>query len=398
VLFYSYSYQWFPPGSPSTDRWRVIANGLVFGALALVMMLSRIQLSEGLYIDARNAPVALIALFEGWPAGVIAALLPAAYRVWRGGSGAPAGVVGLLLAAALGSLAHVWVRRRGDVQTRHALVVSLGVFATTFFSFVLTGEYGMALFARTWPPLLVSYVVALTFAARLMTDTVQRSRLSSEQTRFRAIIDEASDAIRIIDADTLRIIDVNRRDCELSGYSREELIGRDSRDLWPSDPELRAKREAAFIEGRTHGFARSFSLPYVTRTGGIISVDSTRRTVERDGRRYEVVIFREAAAREAAEAAQQEAIELRAITLLAGATAHEINNPLAVIVGSVDLLAQHPSLGPQEQKWINHALTAAARVKDIVLRMTHITRVENVPDQEDLPPMLDIRKSSEERK
>jgi signal transduction histidine kinase len=125
-------------------------------------------------------------------------------------------------------------------------------------------------------------------------------------------------------------------------------------------------------------------------------VDSTRRLVEHDGRRYEVVIFREAAAREAAEAAQQEAIELRAITLLAGATAHEINNPLAVIMGSVDLLARLPSLGAQEHKWIDHALTAAARVKDIVLRMTHITRVESVPDQEDLPPMLDIRKSSEE--
>jgi PAS domain S-box-containing protein len=397
VLVYSYSYQWFPPGSPGTDRWRVVTNGLVFGALSLVMMLSRIQLSEGLYIDARNAPVALIALFEGWPAGVIAALVPATYRIWRGGSGAPAGVVGLLLAAALGSLAHAWVRRRGDVQTRHALVLSLGVFAATFVSFALAGAYGMTLFARTWLPLLASYVVAIAFAARLMTDAVQRARLLSEQARFRAIIDEASDAIRIIDADTLRIIDVNRRDCELSGYSRDELVGRDSRDLWPSDPELRAKRTAAVTEARTHGFARSFGLPYLTRTGGIISVDSTRRIVERDGRRYEVVIFREAAAREAAEAAQQEAIELRAITLLAGATAHEINNPLAVIMGSVDLLARHPALGAQEQKWINHALTAAARVKDIVLRMTHITRVENVPDQEDLPPMLDIRKSSEER-
>jgi PAS domain S-box-containing protein len=397
VLFYSYSYQWFPPGSPGGDRWRVATNGLVFGALALVMMLSRIQLSEGLYIDARNAPVALIALFEGWPAGVIAALVPATYRVWRGGSGAPAGVVGLLLAAALGGLAHAWVPGRGGVRAPHALLLSLGVFATTFVSFAMAGAYGMELFARTWLPVLASYVVAIAFTARLMSDTVHRARLSTEQARFRAILDEASDAIRIIDADTLRIIDVNRRDCELSGYSRDELIGRDSRELWPSAPELRARRAAAVTEARSHGFARSFSLPYLTRSGEIISVDSTRRIVEREGRRYEVVIFREAAAREAAEAAQKEATELRAITLLAGATAHEINNPLAVIVGSIDLLARHPSLGAQEERWINHALAAVARVKDIVLRMTHITRVESVPDQEDLPPMLDIRKSSEEQ-
>jgi nitrogen-specific signal transduction histidine kinase len=119
--------------------------------------------------------------------------------------------------------------------------------------------------------------------------------------------------------------------------------------------------------------------------------------VEREGRRYEVVIFREAAAREAAEAAQREATELRAIALLAGATAHEINNPLAIIMGAIDLLSRHTTLGSRELKWIDHAVTAATRVHDIVLRMTHITRVESVPPQEDLPAMLDIRKSSEER-
>jgi PAS domain S-box-containing protein len=283
------------------------------------------------------------------------------------------------------------------VRTHHALALSVGVFATTFLSFALTGAYGMELFARTWLPLLASYVVVIAVTARLMSDTVQRARLSTEQARFRSILDEASDAIRIIDADTMRIIDVNRRDCELSGYARGELIGRDCRELWPTEPDLRGRREAAVAEARAQGFARAFSLPYRTRTGEIISVDSTRRIVAREGRRYEVVIFREAAAREAAEAAQREATELRAIALLAGATAHEINNPLAVIMGSIDLLSRRIVLGVQERKWVDQAIKASGRVQDIVLRMTRITRVENVPPQEDLPPMLDIRKSSEER-
>jgi PAS domain S-box-containing protein len=397
VLFYSYSCQWFPPGRPAPDRWRRLTNGLVFGGLALVLMLSRIQLSEGVFIDARNAPVALIGLFEGWPAALVAALVPAAYRVWQGGSGAPAGVVGLALAAGLGVLAHAWTRRRGEVRIGHALIFGVAVFAATSLSFALAGAYGMDLFARTWLPLLASYVVGTAVTARLMSDTVQRARLLTEQARFRSILDEASDAIRIIDADTMQIIDVNRRDCELSGYARGELIGRDGRDLWPIELEPRARWEAAAAEARAQGYARTFGLPYQTRTGTIISVDSTRRIVEREGRRYEVVIFREAAAREAAEAAQREATELRAIALLAGATAHEINNPLAIIMGAIDLLSRHTTLGSRELKWVDHAISAATRVHDIVLRMTHITRVESVPPQEDLPAMLDIRKSSEER-
>src|SRR2546428_1083101 len=146
VLFYSYTYQWFTPGEASQRRWHVLANGCVFGLLAVVLMIARIQLTGDVYIDARAVPVALIGLLEGWPAGLLAALLPGAYRVWLGGPGAPAGVLGVVGAALIAGGAHAWGRpHRGPGPPppvpRPALLVSLA-----FPPFRLVRPYARELF------------------------------------------------------------------------------------------------------------------------------------------------------------------------------------------------------------------------------------------------------------
>src|SRR3990167_5747381 len=96
LVFYSYSSRWFAPGAWPGPRWRHATNGLAFGALAVVLMISRIEVAKGIFIDARAVTVALVALVEGWPAGLVAGLVAIAYRLWLGGPGALAGVVGLL--------------------------------------------------------------------------------------------------------------------------------------------------------------------------------------------------------------------------------------------------------------------------------------------------------------
>src|SRR5207247_4648646 len=86
-------------------RWRPVITGLAFGVLALVLMIARIRVHEDLFIDARVVPIALITLIEGWWAGLLAAIVASAYRGWLGGTGAVAGVAGVVVpvpAAALG--------------------------------------------------------------------------------------------------------------------------------------------------------------------------------------------------------------------------------------------------------------------------------------------------------
>ncbi len=273
LVFYSYMLRWQTPWPRLGDRARHIVTGLAFGALAVVLMISRIQVG-GHYLDARAVPIALIGLYEGWPAVLLAAAAATAYRLWLGGPGALAGVLGIFSTAAVAGLAFMWARRDGGVRARHALTLAGAVYAITFLSFALLGPQGLALFHPLALPFLVTSLVGVGCGAYLFRDVVE---------------------------------------------SR------------------------------------------------------------------------------AAEAARRETAELRAVTLLARAAAHEINNPLTIIVGGLALARKGVPAASEEAKWLARAGEGAQRIKDIVERMNNITKVAEVPPQGMLPPMLDIKKSGEAR-
>jgi GAF domain-containing protein len=91
--------------------------------------------------------------------------------------------------------------------------------------------------------------------------------------------------------------------------------------------------------------------------------------------------------------AERRAEALRAATSLANAAAHEINNPLAVIVGNLELMTRD---GYGDARRLERVLAAAKRIADIVRRMSRITRLANIETSGQLPPMLDLRRSSDD--
>jgi PAS domain S-box-containing protein len=75
------------------------------------------------------------------------------------------------------------------------------------------------------------------------------------------------------------------------------------------------------------------------------------------------------------------------------AAAHEINNPLAVIMGYTQLLADKVDARGREQ--IHEILEALSRIQKIVGRMKRVTRIDLTEEAPHLPEMLDLRRSSE---
>jgi PAS domain S-box-containing protein len=396
VLFYSLAYGWFAPDDPRRRTLWVIALGLVWGAIAVVLMISRIQTTEGPFVDGRAIPIALIGLFEGWGAGLIAGLAAVAYRIYLGGGGATAGVVAILAVAVAGGLAHRWAGGTERVRIHHAFVLAVGTFFITFGAFELRGELGRTLFARVWSSYLLLTVVGLPMLALLMQSIVERRLLAQERERFHAVLDDATDAVRIVDADTQRILDCNRADCDLSGFARDAMLGRDSRQFWPGYGG-RAAREEPSPEARRTGLARALSVPFLTASGRTLAVDRSRRTVEYRGRRYEIVIYRDAAERLAGEEARREAASLRSVNLLAQAAAHEINNPLAIIMGYSQMLEDRLAAESEEGAWARTSRKAAGRIRDAVARLNRIVRIESTESTGTLTPILDTERSAEQR-
>jgi signal transduction histidine kinase len=271
LIAYSYLVRWFEARPPAWQRGRPVAIGLAFGVVAVVLMISRIQVGDDRFVDARAVPIALVALVEGAPAGVLAAAVAAGYRIWLGGSGTVAGVLGLAAVTAAAVAVRAWARRDGGIGLRHSLVLSLAVWVLTAISFLLLGRPGQMLLAPVWLPLLLLHVVGIGLVARLFTQVVLAQQ---------------------------------------------------------------------------------------------------------------------------AEAARRDAAQLRAVNALARAAAHEINNPLMAIVGGLALVSRGVTPDSDQAKWLATVKAGSDQIRDIVTRMNQITTVEEVPRQDALPSMLDIRKSS----
>jgi diguanylate cyclase len=86
LVFYSYARRWLDTHGRIDPRLRALVTGAIFGVLTIALMISRIEVGPGAFVDARALPIALITLVEGGGAGLVAALVAGAYRISLGGA------------------------------------------------------------------------------------------------------------------------------------------------------------------------------------------------------------------------------------------------------------------------------------------------------------------------
>src|SRR5438046_432668 len=135
---------------------------------------------------------------------------------------------------------------------------------------------------------------------------------------------------------------------------------------------------AAVIAGRGRGEEAVTVAPRRVAEGRIVGAAASARDIT-DRKRKEVAL--------------RERDALRYVASLAAAAAHEINNPLAAVMGHTHLLAHEVDAKARER--IDAIAAAASRIAQIVARMRGVTRVEPTDEAPYLPEMLDLNKSSE---
>jgi signal transduction histidine kinase len=87
---------------------------------------------------------------------------------------------------------------------------------------------------------------------------------------------------------------------------------------------------------------------------------------------------------------------LDSVARLANAAAHEINNPLMVILAQVEMLAS--SVPPEKLHRIESCRLTIERMSATVHSMSRLTRLEAATGwPPDLPAMLDLRRSAQPR-
>jgi PAS domain S-box-containing protein len=232
-------------------------------------------------------------------------------------------------------------------------------------------------------------VALLLHAAWLRAETErQRAEALAAEERYHSLVEHIPVGI-FRTTQSGQILDANPAMVEMLRFkSREALLGINATLLFvnPEDRERGHRaRDAA-------GITRDFHVELRTNDGGTVWVRMNVRALRDGDHEYWEGTIEDITNHRRAEEAERRAETLRAVAQLANAAAHEINNPLSVIVGRLELLRR--DLTPEQQGRLAQVVDASRQIAQIIAHMGRLTRLETL---DDLPasPMLDLRRSSE---
>jgi two-component system cell cycle sensor histidine kinase/response regulator CckA len=155
---------------------------------------------------------------------------------------------------------------------------------------------------------------------------------------FRTAFNANPEPITIATISEGRYIDVNESFLRVTGYRREEVIGRTSLELkfWVR-PDDRAKLVETLWE---QGSVRDLEITYRTKSGEErVALDSAE-AIEIAGQECIIAILRDITERKFLEKQLRQTQKMEAVGQLSGGIAHDFNNLLGVIIGYSEILEQ----------------------------------------------------------
>jgi PAS domain S-box-containing protein len=228
----------------------------------------------------------------------------------------------------------------------------------------------------------------------LEEEAVERRRidqaLRDSEGRYRALVEASRGLICSHDADGTLLM-VNPAAATALGYTASELVGRNLRELLAPSvrgmfPEYLASiARAPIAEG---------TMRVVTRAGEERLWVYTNVRYQEAGRpSYVLGHAHDITELKRLESLAREAAALRSVADLANAAAHEINNPLAIIVGQLEMFRRKAGDDPALRARVETATAAVQRITGIIAKMSNITRLERLPTSPSVPPLLDLHRS-----
>ena len=187
-----------PSRMADTAGWRrSTLMGVVFGTTASFVMLDPVTLAPGATFDARGGPAMLAGIYGGPIAAVVTALMGSATRAWVGGAGAPGGMLGFAVYAAVGLAARHYLtrnRRRPDAAwfLGFALVGTVCVLP----SFFVYPEWqtGISILKQAWWLLLTGNLVGVLVLGTLLEQDRRRRILEDDLRETEARTRSATEA------------------------------------------------------------------------------------------------------------------------------------------------------------------------------------------------------------
>ncbi|MHB8523364.1 MAG: hybrid sensor histidine kinase/response regulator [Limisphaerales bacterium] len=200
--------------------------------------------------------------------------------------------------------------------------------------------------------------------------TVLQSKVLSTEERYRNLFEQASEAITITAAADLRILELNQAAEHLLGITRAEAINRQSLTAFCQlnvDPLPKDGREwFELIRHRT--------LNLVRKNGSVVPTEASGSPIDFDGQAAYQFFFREVTERSRLEQQLRQAEKLSALGQMISGVAHELNNPLAVIKGYLELILAHHQLPAKTRTDLEKVAQESSRAGKLVRNFLSFAR------------------------
>jgi two-component system, cell cycle sensor histidine kinase and response regulator CckA len=208
----------------------------------------------------------------------------------------------------------------------------------------------------------------LCLAVRDITERKHaEGKLLVSEEKFSKAFHLGPDAVTITAIADGRLLEVNDNFLRLTGYSRDEIIGRSTLELglWANSKDR--QHIVALLE--RSGEARDLEIRMSIKSGEVRTVQMSAQTIELAGQPCMIAIIRDVTERRALEIQLRQAQKMEAVGRLAGGVAHDFNNLLVGILGYSELLKKKLTEQAPLLRMANEINFAAMRARDLTSRL-----------------------------
>jgi PAS domain S-box-containing protein len=203
--------------------------------------------------------------------------------------------------------------------------------------------------------------------------------LRQSEERYRATFENAAAGIVHVDLETRRLLRVNDRYCEMTGFSRDELLAADRFDLTRGGPDI---EDLFAVLGANHVPRFTSERRMVRKDGSPVWLSLTVSKVRESpsARVYALGIVEDISARKLLEEEILRAKELaeasnRAKDEFLANVSHEIRTPMNAIVGMTDLVLD-TALTKEQRQLLGTARSAAGSLLAIINDLLDFSKIE----------------------
>ncbi len=191
--------------------------------------------------------------------------------------------------------------------------------------------------------------------------------IRENEEKYKVLFKASSDALLLIDVETLSIIDANEKTISLYGYDYDTLLTLKAQDL-SAEPEKTKtvihKNQDTTIPKRLHR----------KKDGTIFPVEITANYFILNKRKINISAIRDTSELKKIEMRLNQAQKMEAIGTLAGGIAHDFNNILTAIIGFAELTALDLQKDARADDDIQEIIKAGMRAKALVKQILAFAR------------------------